>query len=384
MSLRKSDPPNYPLLCVGFGQWTRDRVLGPLLNSSLIPLEVTAVTCLLQGATEYESVVKPYFHARSLQPPNYLPDLEDALNVVAGTGSRPVVLISTPNSLHAKHAYASLDQGYDVYVERPLAAQLEDVRQLVFLAEQRGVRLFCGTQRRMEAPYQYIHDAVVNQRDFGSLMTIRCSLSVGERPSGWRLHKELAGGGIVLDSGFHLLDCAAWIAADAGHYFTESSYRMITLLSEDGRVSRAPANQLEHSALGDLTTSHGLRLVFDLTYNAPIGSVYEYFDVRDQDGARITIVRSQSHRSQQPGRVTHQRADGSIVTTRISDEPIRLDDTYLPGRANESGPLRALLEARRHPADASYTHACSAQSALPTWGLIEEIYVDTKWQDERQ
>ena len=231
----------------------------------------------------------------------------------------------------------------------------------------------------METTYKYVHDTVVARRDFGELATIRCSLSVGERPSGWREHRELAGGGIVIDSGFHLLDCAAWIAAAVGHSFSGISYRMVDLLGPDGRTQQPdPRNRIEHSAVGELATASGLRLVFDLTYAAPFGSVYEYFDVRDRNGARITVVRAQSHRSSEPGTVSHQRADGSIATARIGGQQIPLDNARLLGQANESGPLRAFLEARSRPSLDSSSHACAARSALPTWELIGEIYSGIK------
>ena len=100
------------------------------------------VTCLLDGVAEYKKVVEPHFDAKGLPLPKYLPDLGDALDAVRSASSRPVVLISTPNCLHAEQAYASLDRGYDVYVERPLATQFRDARGLADLAERRGVRLF--------------------------------------------------------------------------------------------------------------------------------------------------------------------------------------------------------------------------------------------------
>lgn len=363
-----------PILAVGFGRWTRDRVLGPILSSPEPHIHVTVVTCLVDGVEEYRKVVKPYFYARGLPAPKYLPDIEHALDAVENASSRPVAVISTPNCLHAEQAFASLDRGYDVYVERPLATRLEDARELARLAEQRGVLLFSGTQRRMEATYGYVHDAVVARQDFDTLTTIRCGLSVGERPSGWRLRRELAGGGIVIDSGFHLLDCGAWIAADAGHHFSANSHRMVNLLGHDGTAAPDPVNPIEHSAAGDLITSSGLRLVFDLTYAAPVNSVYEYFDARDRHGARILVLRVRARRSPEPGRVTHQRADGSIVTALVGGKKIYLDNARVPGQANESGPLRALLESRKRPVFSSSAHACAARSSLPTLELIEEIY----------
>lgn len=60
-----------------------------------------------------------------------------------------VVVVATPGHTHAAVALAALEAGAHVYVEKPLAATLEDAEALVALAARRGRVLACGHQERV-------------------------------------------------------------------------------------------------------------------------------------------------------------------------------------------------------------------------------------------
>lgn len=59
-----------------------------------------------------------------------------------------VVTVATPAAAHAEVALAALSAGKAVYVEKPLAASLQDGQRLVDLAAKRGLVLACGHQER--------------------------------------------------------------------------------------------------------------------------------------------------------------------------------------------------------------------------------------------
>ena len=361
-----------PVLTVGFGRYLRERVLSRLLGSTPQLLEVRVVTCLKGGQTEFDNLVAPMFVSRRVPPPEYVPELADALDALQSYGYRPAVVINTPTALHAAQASMCVAAGLDVYVERPLVDHYADLPALVARADAAGVVLFTGSQRRVEAPFKYLYDAVVHGRDFGELASIRCLLSVGERPKGWRTIRTLAGGGVILDSGHHLLDCAAWVANGVGHRFAQGSVEYVHMSSNSWMASEG--EPLESTAVGHARSVRGLDLFFDLSYATSLNAVYERIEVIDLTGARVSVVRDQTHRSSEPGRITHQRADGSIAWAEVSGAHVAVDHRQLPYGSNVTGPLESFLRARESSAEDRRAHPCSGASSIPSWELTREIY----------
>jgi predicted dehydrogenase len=353
-------------IAVGFGRYLRERVLARLMDADPDLLTLDAVTELRNGREEFDDLVVPFFASRGIRTPDYVPDLEDAIDATGSHGSTPpVAIINTPTGLHAGQAATCIAGGLDVYVERPLGTHNDDVPGLVRAAEKAGLIIFTGSQRRAEAPFRYVHDAVVGRRDFADIASIRCTLATGQRPNGWRADSKLAGGGILTDSGFHLLDCAAWLASGAGHAFEDNSVRYLYLQGGEG-------GGLESTAVGHIRSPTGLDLFFDLSYTTPMNSVYERLEVNDRDGARLALVRDQAVRSSAPGRVTHQRQDGSIVASKVGSDYVVLEAAELSRDSNVAGPLRSFLRARE--GGPGPEHPCSGQSHVASWKLIKEIY----------
>ncbi|WP_100444017.1 Gfo/Idh/MocA family protein [Glycomyces xiaoerkulensis] len=359
-----------PLLAVGFGYYLRNGLLTRLLRSEARLVDIEIVTCLLGGTSEFEANVVPLFRSFGLAPPRYVPRLADALKAI-GEFADPAAAISTPTGLHFEHAAACIDAGLDVYVERPVVTPADDLPTLVEAADASGLVLFTGNQRRVEPPFQYLHEVVVKRRHFGELAAIRCTLAVGERLSGWRVDKALSGGGIVADTGHHLLDCAAWIADGVGHRFPRGSTRYVGFGREPWM--RTGGDPLETSAFGHLRSPRGLNLYFDLSYAVPIGSVYERLEMWDHQGTRVLVMRDQTVRSSQPGLVTHQLGDGSIVSVGVDGTETPLSGRQISRQSNVTGPIEGFLRLHRS-SEASVDHPCSGAASVPSWELTKEIH----------
>ena len=260
--------PMLGLVIVGFGSHVQRAILPYCLGNLMDSVSTVAVTSLSGGEIEYGTAVVPFFQDRGLTPPAYIPDLTDAL---AAIRDRPLaVLINTPNTLHYEQALIAVSAGADVFVERPIATPADPLPSLVQTVSGANLIAFSGLQRRTEAPFLYIHDCISERRGFGTLRTIRCTLSVGHRPRGWRANRTLASGGVVIDSGYHLLDCAVWFATAAGFSVNVISNIYVSFAQS---MLFPHGAQLESTAIGHLATSDGLNIFFDLSYDAPVDSV---------------------------------------------------------------------------------------------------------------
>ncbi len=119
------------------------------------------------------------------------------------------IVIATPNYLIAPLTVAALNAGKHVFAEKPPGMSLVEVEQMrEALDANPGKILKFGFNHRY-------HDAVMEAKrrvdtgDFGEILWMRgrYGKSVDENfSSEWRAKKELAGGGILLDQGIHMLD----------------------------------------------------------------------------------------------------------------------------------------------------------------------------------
>lgn len=131
-------------------------------------------------------------------------DLEACLDTVRPAG----VWIATPQFAHRSLFEACLQRGVPVFCEKPLAHTLEDAQAMVELARRHpDVPVAVGF---MLAHNPLFHKAA-ELASSGALGTIKsfkasCRLSQVFAPmKGWTFTKEKAGGGVLINSGCHLL-----------------------------------------------------------------------------------------------------------------------------------------------------------------------------------
>ncbi|MDB5305454.1 MAG: gfo/Idh/MocA family oxidoreductase [Phycisphaerales bacterium] len=128
-------------------------------------------------------------------------------------GSIDAVLVSTPTAMHFEHASQALAAGKHVMVEKPMALDLPQARALCDQADERGRVLTVFHNRRWDADYLTVRDAVASGA-LGKLINIESRLGqfiscVGPaakeyRPN-WRNEAPFGGGGLY-DWGSHFLD----------------------------------------------------------------------------------------------------------------------------------------------------------------------------------
>ena len=121
------------------------------------------------------------------------------------------VLISTPHRHHYDQAKACLDGGRHVLVEKPLVIQPGHAKRLLALAAERRLALVVAYQRHWMPHFAYARELV--QR--GALGEIRGVVAYVTQNwlgvGGWRLDPDLAGGGMFMDTGSHLVAAMLWV-----------------------------------------------------------------------------------------------------------------------------------------------------------------------------
>jgi predicted dehydrogenase len=137
-------------------------------------------------------------------------DIEEVLKYV----TPDAVVICTPNHLHEIHITAALAAGAHVLCERPLALTLEGVERVLQASEKYGRRVMVGMNHRFRSDVQAVRGFLAGG-DIGAIQAIRAgwfTFQPSRQMLGWRLRRQEAGGGAMLDLGLPLIDLGLWVA----------------------------------------------------------------------------------------------------------------------------------------------------------------------------
>jgi predicted dehydrogenase len=126
------------------------------------------------------------------------------------------VFIATPNFQNRPLTIASLQAGKHVFCEKPPAFTAAEVEEIQAVELKSGKRLMYGFNHRHHASIKAMK-SLVDSGQYGRVMWMRgrYGKSVDHNYfSTWRAKKDLAGGGILLDQGIHMLDLFLLLGGD--------------------------------------------------------------------------------------------------------------------------------------------------------------------------
>ncbi len=127
-----------------------------------------------------------------------------------------VVSICTPSGMHGEMAVEVARAGKHVLVEKPMEITKAKIDKMIEELEATNVKVGCVFQRRTEAKFEKVKEAVESGR-FGKLLLAEASMkmyrSQAYYDSGeWRGTWELDGGGCLMNQAVHMIDLFIWLA----------------------------------------------------------------------------------------------------------------------------------------------------------------------------
>ncbi len=132
-------------------------------------------------------------------------DYRDLLN----SESLDFVTIAVPHHLHMQVLEAAALRGVHVLKEKPLATCMNDAIRIAQLATSTGIHVMTAMQRRLQPVYQSYWEL---RRHLGTPFFIdaRYHFFIAHPSAGWRGDSKSAGGGCIIDMGYHLIDIIVW------------------------------------------------------------------------------------------------------------------------------------------------------------------------------
>ncbi len=136
-----------------------------------------------------------------------VPGYRDAAAILADV-DLDFVVVAVPHHTGATVIRAAAEHGVHILKEKPLATNFSEARNLATRCAEAGVELMVTMQRRFNpiyASFPDLADQVGRPYHFHAAYT----LSV-DPAAGWRADARLAGGGCLLDMGYHVIDLLLW------------------------------------------------------------------------------------------------------------------------------------------------------------------------------
>jgi predicted dehydrogenase len=200
------------LAIIGCGRITEDFHLPAALKATGIEL-----TALVDRDVERAGLLARMYGCRC----EISATLDPVLDKVDG------VLIATPNHTHVAVARAALEHGLPVLIEKPLTTIHADAVQLCELAQQKGAFISVGFMTR-HYPVVRLMRRLIDEDFLGRLICFHFEHGArgGWAPhSGYNLHRDQSGGGVLVVSGTHFLDrMLFWFGAPKSFCYADDSH----------------------------------------------------------------------------------------------------------------------------------------------------------------
>jgi len=282
-----------------------------------------------------------------------------------------LAIIAVPNHLHAAVASTLLAAGIPAFVEKPVCLNSSEVDQLAAAERAGGAVLLAGSAARYRADVRSLQSLVgaVGQVRHVDLAWVRARGV--PNADGWFTRRRLAGGGALIDLGWHLLDTAATVlgpvtceqvvGAVSGDFVNSSSSHATWRQDKKADGHAGGQADVEDSARCFLVTADGVSVSLHASWASH--EARDLTRIRVEGSAGTITLRctfgfspNRQHRST----LTHTR-DGTSRVVQLPDEPVGVE------YARQLDEVPALLN---DPA----SKGRAIEEASRIVGVIEQVY----------
>jgi UDP-N-acetyl-2-amino-2-deoxyglucuronate dehydrogenase len=188
-----------------------------------------------------------------------------------------LVVICTPNGLHAEHSIKALQAGFHVLCEKPMAIRVEDCKAMIAAAEKAKRSLFAIKQNRFNPPVVAVKDAI-DKGILGKIYSIQLSCFWNRNPgyyhNSWKGTTALDGGTLFTQFS-HFIDLLYWMIGDVTRAYcltANFAHQEIIQFEDTGVV----AIEFDNGAIGTINytvNSYNKNMEGSLTIFAEKGTV---------------------------------------------------------------------------------------------------------------
>jgi predicted dehydrogenase len=187
---------------VGLGQYSATKLAPALLETE---------HCYLAGIVTGTPSKIPEWQQKYNIPDGNVYNYEN-FDQIADNPDIDIVYVVLPISMHAEYTIRAARAKKHVICEKPMALNAEEAQRMVDACRENGVLLAIGYRLHFE-PFNLRVMELGQKEVFGKVQSIR-AVDSGDRtnssPDSWRLRKDLAGGGPLMDLGIYCVQGAIY------------------------------------------------------------------------------------------------------------------------------------------------------------------------------
>ena len=166
----------------------------------------------IQGKSKEIRIVSCYSRSKKKRidfSKKYKTIYHDSFKAILKDPKIDAVILTTPHSLHAKHAIMALRNKKHVFVEKPMATKYLDAKKMYLIAKKYKKILSVGHNRRYSSVSDYINN-LNRQKKIGKILHIEANYSASGamkyKKKYWRANRKESPGGAVAAMGIHMID----------------------------------------------------------------------------------------------------------------------------------------------------------------------------------
>jgi predicted dehydrogenase len=183
--------------------------LGTYSEEQLAPALLETAYCRLAGVVSGNPEKREQWRLRYHLAENNVYGY-DNFDDIAANRDIDIVYVVLPNSMHAEYVIRAARAGKHVICEKPMATSVDDCRRMIEACREARVKLSIGYRLHFD-PFNQEIMRLGQSKIFGAVNRIvaKHGMEVGSKDQ-WRLNKELAGGGPLMDLGIYCVQGALY------------------------------------------------------------------------------------------------------------------------------------------------------------------------------
>jgi predicted dehydrogenase len=144
------------------------------------------------------------------------------------------VYVITPNALHHDHVIRAAKAGKHVICEKPIAISVKEGQEMVDACKKANVKLLVGYRMHFE-PKTLEIIRMRKSGEFGKILFFQglSGFTIGD-PKQWRLNKQLAGGGAMMDIGIYSINGSRYMVGEEPVWVTAQETKTNTEKFKEG------------------------------------------------------------------------------------------------------------------------------------------------------
>nr|AXL05666.1 oxidoreductase [uncultured bacterium] len=277
---------------------------------------------------------------------------------VDGLTARAVDLavVAVPNYLHAEVAGALLATGISVFLEKPVCLTSAEVDTLA-AAERDGGMLLAGSAIRYRGDVEALRRVIPDVGDIRHVVLGWIRSRGIPRAGGWFTQRDKAGGGVLFDLGWHLLDSLAFLLGPArftqvagvtsADFVNVDAWRAAWRRDQPGAI----AADVEDTARGFLVRDDGVSVSLRASWASHGARDWSVLHVEGCDGTAELRCTFGFSPNREPESVLTVTREGATTRLPVPVEPIGVEytrqlDDLVAMLADPGNRGRAVAEAR--------------------------------------